>query len=80
MESCEILSFNIWKYEKEHNMTTEELAALCNLTPKQIRAIENAKLNLNISILDKLSIGMGMTPAQLMHTDIKFSEIKKISH
>ena len=78
MESCEILSFNIWKYKKEHNMTTDELAALCNLTSKQMRAIENAKLNLNISLLDKLSLGMGLAPSQLMKQDAEFSIIKKI--
>ena len=61
-----ILACNLFEYRTINELSQEDLAHQIGIEVKTYARIERAKGHTNLKILDRISRGTGMTPAQLL--------------
>ena len=61
-----ILACNLSEYRTINGLSQEDLAHQIGIEVKTYARIEKAKGHTNLKILDRISRGTGMTPAQLL--------------
>ena len=66
MKISEIVASNIKQLRLAHNITQEEAAFRCDISPIHYKSIENCKADLDVDVLDKLSYGFDISPAELV--------------
>lgn len=59
---CKVLGNNIKYYRHLAKYTQEQLAEKCNLSPRYVSDIENAKRNISISNLDVIATCLEVEP------------------
>ena len=65
-ESRVILACNLLEYRTINGISQEDLALQIGIDVKTFARIERAEVHTNLEILDWISRGTGMTPAQLL--------------
>ena len=66
MKLSETIASNIRRLRLAQNITQEEAAFRCDISTRHYSDIENSKTNLSVAVLDKLSYGLGVPPAELV--------------
>lgn len=61
-----VLGFNVKYYRYIRNLTQEQLAEDCSLSPRYISDIENGKGNVAIDTLEKISDSLNIEPYILL--------------
>lgn len=75
MSSRKNLGKNIKQYRDHRHISQEELGGMTGMPQQSICKIEKCQRNVSVDTLDKLSIGMGIPPYQLlMEPNFIFSE------
>lgn len=59
-ESREIIAYNMIGYRKEHNLSREEFAEICDMSSRHIENIELGKFAITVDTLDKISYGTNL--------------------
>lgn len=62
-ESREVIAINMIGFRKEHNLSREEMAELCDLSSRHIENIEFGKIAVTVDTLDKISRGTRLSVA-----------------
>ena len=65
-ESRVILACNLLEYRTINGISQEDLSLQIGIDVKTFARIERAEVHTNLEILDCISRGTGMTPAQLL--------------
>ena len=66
MKLSETIASNIKRLRLAQTITQEEAAFRCDISTRHYSDIENSKTNLSVDVLDKLSYGLGVPPAELV--------------
>ena len=66
MKLSETIASNIRRLRLAQKITQEEAAFRCDISTRHYSDIENSKTNLSVDVLDKLSYGLGVPPAELV--------------
>ena len=66
MKLSETIASNIKRLRLAQKITQEEAAFRCDISTRHYSDIENSKTNLSVDVLDKLSYGLGVPPAELV--------------
>lgn len=66
MKISETIASNLKRLRLLQNITQEEAAFRCDISPRHYNSIENCKTNLSVDVLDKLSYGLDVSPAELV--------------
>ena len=66
MKLSETIASNIKRLRLAQNITQEEAAFRCDISTRHYSDIENSKTNLSVDVLDKLSYGLVVPPAELV--------------
>jgi len=75
LSSRKNLGKNIKQYRDYRHISQEELGDMTGIPQQSICKIEKCQRNVSVDTLDKLSIGMGIPPYQLlMEPNLNFSE------
>ncbi|MCI8577986.1 MAG: helix-turn-helix transcriptional regulator [Lachnospiraceae bacterium] len=78
MPTSIILGSRIRFYRKEKKLSQEKLAEVCRLHPSYIGQIERGEKNITVEILHRLSLGLGVSMAELLQ-DIDGKEYQQDS-
>lgn len=66
MKISETVASNIKRLRLAQKISQEEAAFRCDISPRRYNDIENCKTNLSVDVLDKLSYGFDISPAELV--------------
>ena len=66
MKLSETIASNIKRLRLAQNIAQEEAAFRCDISTRHYSDVENSKTNLSVDVLDKLSYGLGVPPAELV--------------
>jgi transcriptional regulator with XRE-family HTH domain len=61
-----VLAENVHTFRKEHGLSQEELADLCELHRTYIGSVEREERNVSLSTLEVLSRALGVSVAELL--------------
>lgn len=70
MKTAEIVAKNIRKYREKNNLSIAEFSKLCNVSARQLAAIENQTSNARLDTIDKISAAMGIPSGYLAMFEI----------
>ncbi len=68
------LAENVRSYRKEHGLSQEELADLCELHRTYIGSVEREERNVSLSTLEVLALAFGVSVPELLTPRVKHAK------